>query len=110
MQNKEKGRSENPEKSSECLINKNFNKMKKTLLALGAVVALTFGLASCGSTDCVCTVTMEDESIALFTDDNPTFSDYDGDCSDIVASELPAEFAEWRNIEELGGKLTCEED
>lgn len=81
--------------------------MKKTLLTLGVLGLMTLGFASCGSTDCDCTVTLEDETRALYDDDNPTISDYDGDCEDVSASELPSD---WQNIQSLGGTFTCEED
>lgn len=103
-----KGESENPIKRvANCLIKKFFNKMKKTLLTLGVLGLMTLGFASCGSTDCDCTVTLDDETVALYDDDNPTISDYDGDCEDVSASELPSD---WQNIQSLGGTFTCEED
>ncbi len=63
-----------------CLIKKFFNKMKKTLLTLGAVALLTLGMASCGSTDCTCKVEVGDE---ITTDATAiSVSDYDGECDD----------------------------
>lgn len=86
--------------------------MKKTLLTLGVLGLMTMGLAACGddNVDCNCTVKLGDEAIPLFTDKTPTFTDYDGDCSDINAENLPQQYENWRNIVELGGSLNCVED
>lgn len=60
--------------------------MKKTLLTLGAVVAMVFALASCGKTNCACKVEVGD----TITADAATvkFEDYDGECKDITLAEL----------------------
>lgn len=76
--------------------------MKKTLLALGTVVTLAFGLASCGNSDCVCTVKMLGVEQVL-----PTFKDHEGACDEIKSSDFPEQ---WQNIERLGGSFKCVEE
>lgn len=85
--------------------------MKKTLLTLGILGCLTLGLVACGDPDCNCTVSLEGETVQLFTDDNPTISEFDGECDEITPADLPGSYGEsWGNINELGGSINCEED
>ncbi len=81
--------------------------MKKTLMTLVAAVALALGMASCGSTDCVCTVGMDkndtDTQVVL-----PVMEDWDGDCSDITDKDIAD--TNWNNVVELGGFIDCVED
>ena len=58
--------------------------MKKTLLALGAVVAMAFGLASCGDKDCTCDI----EVLGVATGVSESFEDWDGECDEISFSDL----------------------
>ncbi|MBP3254517.1 MAG: hypothetical protein J6M30_08430 [Bacteroidales bacterium] len=77
---------------------------------MGVLAALTLGLTSCGKKDCNCYVEVDGEKVQeLFTKDNPTVTDFDGDCDEVKTSDLSAE---WRNIGELFDdfKLVCEKD
>ncbi|MBQ7984762.1 MAG: hypothetical protein IJ250_03900 [Bacteroidales bacterium] len=77
---------------------------------MGVLAALTLGLTSCGKKDCNCYVELEGERIAeLFTKDAPTVTDFDGDCDEVKASDLPTQ---WQNTFELmeDAKLVCEKD
>lgn len=94
--------------------------MKKTLLTLGVLGLMTFGLTSCGDEkDCDCTVAFGDTTQALYTEDAPSVTDFDGDCEDvefsdmnIAAEDLPegVTLDSWSNYAELGGTFTCVED
>ncbi|MBR1627343.1 MAG: hypothetical protein IJ681_09400 [Bacteroidales bacterium] len=78
--------------------------MKKTLLALGAVVAMAFGLASCGSTDCTCDI----EVLGVPTGVSQQFEDWDGECDEISFSDLDSQTREGLDAADV--KLDCSED
>ena len=69
--------------------------MKKTLLALGVAVVMTFGFAACGddTEDCVCKVATniadEGEEADLFWEDGTKEKlEFDGKCTDMTPEDL----------------------
>ena len=76
--------------------------MKKALFILGGVAMFAF--ASCnGKSDCDCTVKIGDANPVVVP-----VTEFDGDCNEISATDLPEE---WRDVEdpEVGGSFECVE-
>ena len=76
--------------------------MKKALFILGGVAMFAF--ASCdGKSDCDCTVRIGDATPVVVP-----VTEFDGNCDEITANDLPAE---WKDVEdpEIGGSFKCVE-
>lgn len=76
--------------------------MKKALFILGGVAMFAF--ASCnGKSDCDCTVKIGEAAPVVVP-----VTEFDGNCDEIAASDLPKE---WQDVEEpeVGGSFKCVE-
>lgn len=88
--------------------------MKKVLFVLGAFAAMSL-VACSGKTDCACdlvnTVDPSTYPTISHTEANGTLDvlEFDGECTDIVWSDLPSSSANWASMAVDGYVLKCAE-
>lgn len=84
--------------------------MKKVLLSAGILGLFAIALVSCGDkSDCDCTVFPKDGATEATTTTLDTWTDFDGDCSEITASDIESHYSAWNDLEGNGLTFSCKE-